>query len=523
MMIPALDRIDTLFAHNARALPDSTHLILPEGTRQTYAETYARALRVAGKLVNAGVRKGDRVMLLTGNARELAEMYIACGLAGAICVPVNLLSTSHELLKTSADCTPAAVMVQQALLGQISPDFLRQPLLLKIVSQGAAPGWISYDDLALTGTPLPAPVSAEPADPAVMIYSSGTTGKPKGILLSHVGLIENARKTLSVLHYQPTDIFMTLLPMFSSFGLSFDNLQAALAGAATVILPKFDPAAATRLIEKYQVSCLAGVPTMFTRMFDRSNLDKVDLSSLRLIDVGGGPVADRLKHELKSDFGIEVVESYGLSEISPVASVQIPHTAHKAGSCGPALPGIEVRVIDPQGKSLPPGAIGELVFRCNTFMIGYWNQPELTAQALRGGWLHSGDVGQVDESGEIKISDRIKDMIISSGNNIYPKEVENAISEHPAVQSVAVIGVPDEIRGENIHAFIVLRPGCEVTEAEVIEHCTRLIARYKVPRAVIFLDELPLTATGKIKRFELRDMARQDVAASKAAAGRPTL
>lgn len=508
-MTAALNRIDTLFAHNARTLPDDTHLILPDGSQQTYRETFCRAQRMANALVKAGVVKGDRVMLLTGNSVELVEMYIACSQAGAICVPVNLLSTGHELLKTSADCTPVVVMVQHALLDQILPEFLSQPLRLKIVSQGSATGWTSYDNLVRPDAPLANPVSDDPNDPGVMIYSSGTTGKPKGILLSQSALIENARMTLSVLRYRQSDIFLTLLPLFSSFGFSFDFLQAALAGATTVILPKFDPADAARLIEKNRVTCLTGVPTMYARIFDRANLAGIDISSLRFIDVGGGPVSDRLKLELKEQFGIEVVESYGLTEISPVASVQIPHIPQRAGSCGPALPGIEVRVVDGEGNDLEPGMIGELIFRCSTNMIGYWNQPELTAQTLHGGWLHSGDVGLVDETGEIQIRDRIKDMIVSSGNNVYPKEVENAISEHPAVQSVAVIGVPDEIRGENIHAFIVRRSGRQLTEKEVLDHCTRLISRYKVPRAVIFLDELPLTASGKIKRFELRELVRQ--------------
>jgi long-chain acyl-CoA synthetase len=510
-MTAALNRIDTLIAHNARTLPNDVHLILPDGVQQTWSDTYARTQRVAGALARAGVGKGDRVILLTGNSRELAEIYIACSLAGAICVPVNLLSTGHEFLKTSRDCTPAAVVVQHALLDRVLPEFLEQPLRLKIVTQGSMPGWVDYDDLACSGAPLSEPVSDDPNDPGVMIYSSGTTGKPKGILLSQFALIENARMTLSVLRYRQSDVFLTLLPLFSSFGFSWDFLQAALAGAKTVILPKFDPAVAARLIEKHRVTCLAGVPTMYARIFDRTNLAGIDLSSLRLIDVGGGPVSDRLKQELKEGFGIDVVESYGLSEISPVASVQIPRIEHRPGSCGPALPGVEVRVIDIGGKDVPPGTIGELIFRCNTLMVGYWGQPELTENTLRGGWLHSGDVGLVDESGEIQIRDRIKDMIVSSGNNVYPKEVENAISEHPAVQSVAVIGVPDEIRGENIHAFLVRRSSHQLTENEVIEHCTRLIARYKVPRAVIFLDELPLTASGKIKRFELREIARKQV------------
>jgi long-chain acyl-CoA synthetase len=225
------------------------------------------------------------------------------------------------------------------------------------------------------------------------------------------------------------------------------------------------------------------------------------------MDVGGGPVSDRLKEDLRNVHGIEIVESYGLSEISPVASVQVPFRPHKTGSCGPALPGVEVRVVDENERELPPGTPGELCFRCSTFMVGYWGKPEESARALRGGWLHSGDIGIVDEDGEIHIRDRLKDIIISSGYNIYPKEVENALCAHDAVQSAAVIGIPDEVRGETVHAFVVLKPGVQSTARELIEHCAGHIGRHKLPREVTFVGELPLTASGKIQRYRLREIA----------------
>lgn len=506
-MTATLNRVDALFAHNARTLANDTHLVLADGSEQTYGQTYARAQGVAAALGGACVRKGDRVMMLLGNCGEIVETYIACGIAGAVCVPMNSLSTSQELLKMAGDCTPAVAIVHASLLDRITPE-IEASLSLKIVVGGAQSGWANYEELAGSGAKMQ-PMSDVSDDPCVLIYSSGTTGKPKGILLSHWGAIENARMTLSVLRYQHSDIFITILPLFSSFGFSFDFLQAGLAGATTVILPKFDPRMAARLTEKYRVTCMAGVPTMYARIFDRSVVQGIDMTSMRLIDVGGGPVSDRLKQELKEDFGIEVVESYGLSEISPVASVQIPRGPRTQTSCGPPLPGVEVRVIDAGGRDVASGEVGELLFKCDTFMLGYWNQPTLTAETLRGGWLHSGDVGFVDELGEIHIRDRIKDMIVSNGNNVYPKEVEIAIAELPGVQSVAVIGVPDEIRGEDIHAFIVARPDRILTEAQVIEHCTRIIARFKVPRAVSFVEELPLTASGKIKRFVLRQLAKE--------------
>jgi long-chain acyl-CoA synthetase len=345
----------------------------------------------------------------------------------------------------------------------------------------------------------------------MMIYSSGTTGTPKGILLSHQGLVDNARMTSGVLGYRDTDRFITLLPSFSSFGFSFDFAQAALVGAATVILPQFSPERAIDLIDRYRVTCLAGVPTMFAKMFDPAMLGSSDVSSLRLIDVGGGPVAVRLKTDLRSVYGIETVESYGLTEISPVASVQAPGCGDEGASCGPPLPGIEVSVVNGAGKPVSVGEAGELLFRSKTTMVGYWGKPELTAETLRDGWLHTGDIGKVDTDGNIHILDRLKDVIVTNGFNVYPKEVENAICELDAVQSAAVVGVPHAIRGEDICAFVVPKPGAALTETDVVSHCQECVGKFKVPRLVVVLDQLPLTANGKIQRFELRRRAAEIV------------
>jgi len=508
-VVAPLNRIDLLFRHNASTLADSTHLILADGSRQSYGQTYERAARVAAALVAAGVAPGDRVMVLMGNSRELVEMYVACSLAAAICVPVNVLTTARELSDTAADCMPAAVFVQHALLDRV-PQLLRH-VRLNVVTQGQAPGWQAYDDLLAGTQPLTRAASADAEAAAVMIYSSGTTGKPKGILLRQRGVMENAHMTNLVLRYQASDTALAMLPLFSSFGFCFDFLMPAQAGARTVILPKFDPQHAIELIERHRVTLLAGVPTMYARLFEPNNLASRDYSSLRLMDVGGGPVSDRLKHDLREMNRIEIVESYGLSEISPVASVQVPFCKHTPGACGQPLPGIEVKVLGPGGQELPPGTPGEFCFRSSTFMIGYWNQPEATERTLRGGWLHSGDIGTVDEDGELSVRDRLKDIIVSSGYNVYPKEVENALCEHEAVQSAAVIGVPDEVRGENVHAFVVLKPDRRASAPELIAHCAALIGKHKLPRDVSFVDQLPLTASGKIQRFELRAMGPKGI------------
>lgn len=522
-MTTPIDRIDRLFAHNARTLSGRAHLILADGTQQSWLQTWERASAIAAALLKAGVNPGDRVLVLAGNSPELQEVYVACSIASAICVPVNTLTTARELLALAQDCTPVAAFVEETLFDRILPEFTAAIGGLKAVIGKARPGWGALADLMAESEAAQAhrwllapPVDTQGDGPGLMIYSSGTTGKPKGILLSQFGVVENARMTQSIARIQMDDVNLAMLPLFSSFGFCWDFLMPALAGATTVILPKFDPRAALEAVERHHVTVLVGVPTMFARIFDAPELGQTDISSLRLMDVGGGPVSDRLKHDLKHVHGIEIIESYGLTEISPVAAAQVPGDAHRAGSTGPALPGVEVKVIDETGKVLAPNEPGELCFRAPTLMIGYWNRPQQTAESLRDGWLHSGDIGIVDADGHIYIRDRLKDMIVTNGFNVYPKEVENVLAEHPAVQNVAVVGVPDEIRGEVIHGFVVLREGQSTTGEALIAHCATLIGKHKLPRYIHFTDNLPLTASGKIQRFALRDQARQ--AATKAVA-----
>ena len=502
--------VDAVFVRAAARDAAATHLVLPDGAAVGYGETLARARRLAGALAAAGIGPGDRVAAFMRTSRELYETYVACGLAGAVAVPVNGLNTARENRGLLADCTPAALLVEAAMRDRVPADSLPASLKLRLVTQGTASGWDGYDAALAAARAHAGPGRSRPDDAGLIIYSSGTTGHPKGIVLRQQGLVDNARMASGVLGYRADDRFLTILPTYSSFGYSFDFLQSALAGASTVLTPAFDAAAAVALIERHRVTCLAGVPTMFVRMAE--HMAGRDLRCLRLLDVGGGPVPEKLKQDLRATLGCETVESYGLTEISPVATVQVPSEPARPGSCGPPLPGVEARVVDEADRDVAPGEPGELIFRCGTLMLGYWNQPELTARTLRDGWLHSGDIGKIDEAGHLYILDRLKDMIVTSGNNVYPKEVENVIFEHPGVQSVAVVGLPDPVRGENVHAFVVPAPGARPTEAEILEHCRRNLARFKVPRSVAFIDELPLTGSGKIRRFKLRELARATAA-----------
>jgi long-chain acyl-CoA synthetase len=501
---PAPRTVDGVFTAAADRDGGAPHLILPDGAVVPYAESLARAGALAQVLRDAGVGPGDRVAAFMRNGRELPELYVACGLAGAIAVPINGLNSARENALLLADCTPAALVAEAALLERL-PLAAMPSARLRLVVRGEADGWDGYDAVLAGARGARPAAESRPGDAALILYSSGTTGAPKGIVLSHEGLVGNARMASGVLGYRRDDRFLTILPLYSSFGLGFDLLQAGLVGASTSILPVFDARAAVERIERDRVTCLAGVPTMFIRMTE--HLAGRDVSSLRLVDVGGGPVPEKLKQDWRTQFGIEMVESYGLTEISPVASAQRPGRPSRPGSCGPPLPGIEARVVDEHGRVLPHGEAGELTFRCGTLMVGYWNQPELTARTIRDGWLHSGDIGTIDEAGDLSILDRLKDIVITSGNNVYPKEVEAVIFDHPAVMAVAVAGVPDPVRGEQVHAFVVRAPGARASAEEILEHCRQSLALFKVPRGLTFVDELPLTASGKIRRFLLREMA----------------
>ena len=502
MKEPDVLTIPAVWRRIATTSGSNTHLVLPGGQEVTYAQTYLRARQLAKHFTDVGLGPGDRILSLLGNCRELYEFYIACGLVGAVAVPVNIMGTRREILALAADCSAKGVVARAELVGNVP-----EGLDVRVAVGGEPEGWHSYEGILEEPARDEAPVA--PNDPAIIIYSSGTTGLPKGIVLSHRGLVVNAQLASQALGYTSEDTLISVLPSYSSFGFSWDFLQLALVGMRLVLLPAFSPDEALDLIERYGVTSIAGVPTVFVRMFSEERTQGRRLESLRLLDVGGGPVPDLLKKRIRDRFGIEVVESYGLTEISPVATVERVGQPTPPGSCGPPLPGIEVRVVDGQGQDMPLGETGELLFRSETVMLGYLNNPRETATALRGGWLHTGDLGRVDEDGNVFIVDRIKELIVTSGYNVYPKEVESVLFSHPGVQSIAVVGLPDETRGENVHAFVVPQTGVAVTAEDLLAHAREHLSLYKVPRGITFVEELPLTASGKIRKFRLVEQAVQ--------------
>ncbi|HKS51253.1 MAG TPA: AMP-binding protein, partial [Pseudonocardiaceae bacterium] len=342
-------------------------------------------------------------------------------------------------------------------------------------------------------------------------YTGGTTGFPKGVMLSHANLITSALGALTTGTFGAGGRFLAAAPMFHMGGL-IPILSAFITGGTHVAVPRFDPVAVMRAIECHRVTDTVLIPIMIQLLVDHPQCAEHDLSSLQRLVYGGSPISvavlDRARKALpQTDFA----QLYGQTELSPTATILMPADHEESGpqpgrlrSGGQAAPHAEVRIVDPEGRELPRGQIGEVACRGGHVMLGYWGKPEQTAAALRNGWVHTGDAGWMDDDGYVYVSDRLKDMIVTGGENVYSTEVENAVSAHPAVANCAVVAVPDDLWGERVHAVVVRKPGAEVTGAEIRDHVKSLIAGYKAPRTVEFVDVLPATPTGKVLKRELR-------------------
>jgi long-chain acyl-CoA synthetase len=345
-----------------------------------------------------------------------------------------------------------------------------------------------------------------PADPAVIIYTSGTTGVPKGAVLSHFTLYMNADIPGRVVEFHDDDVVVVALPLFHIFGLSSILNTCVLLGGTMSLVPRFDAAAVLELIQRDQATIFEGVPTMFVALLQAAGEARYDLPSLRVAISGGAPIPAEIIDSFERRFGVTILEGYGLSETASTTTFNISAAERKIYSVGKPIWGVSVQIWDDQGRPRPPGPehVGEIVVRGPNVMTGYHNNPQATAAAFAGGWFHTGDLGYFDEDGFLFIVDRIKDLIIRGGYNVYPREVEEALYAHPAVAEAAVIGVPDATRGEEVHAIVATKAGQLVTEAELIDFVKQRIAPYKYPRTVEFRDSLPKGATGKILKKELR-------------------
>jgi long-chain acyl-CoA synthetase len=511
--------LSILLEDSARNHPERTAVVLGE-TRLTYAQVNAAANQVAGMLVARGIRPGDKVALSCPNLPYFPIVYYGILKAGAVVVPLNVLLKGREIGYHLNDSQARAYLCFQGTAdlpmgtegyaGFGQADGCEHFFL--ITADPAAPSPIEGAETmgqALAGQPpVFETVLAEETDPAVILYTSGTTGQAKGAELSHSNLILNALTCNRLFGSAPaTDSHLLVLPLFHSFG-STVNMNAGFATAATlVLLPRFDAAAAVKLLESENVTFFAGVPTMYWGLLNALS-DGVDVQriaeNMRVAVAGGSSLPVEIIHQVKQRFGVQILEGYGLSETSPVATFSDPRREPRPGSIGIPIWGVEVKLIDPEWNTIE-GAdeIGEIAIRGHNIMRGYYNRPEATAEVMRDGWFRSGDLGRRDKDGFYYIVDRAKDMIIRGGFNVYPREIEEVLMTHEAVSLAAVIGVPHEQHGEEIKAYVIRSDGATVTEDELIAWSREQMASYKYPRIVAFVDSLPMTATGKLLKRAL--------------------
>ena len=486
----------TILTYSAGAGADHVALKLDEA-EVTYGQLDAATALMAGLLAEKGVSAGDRVGIMLPNVPYFAVCYYGALRAGAVVVPMNVLLKRREVAFYLRDPEARLLLAwhgfaEDAVAG--AQDAGVDCILVK-------PG--EFEQLVAAARPAPEVLDADGSDTAVILYTSGTTGTPKGAELTHENLRRNCEIAGGLFSVGPETVTLGALPLFHSFGQTC-GLNATIAGGGTLtLIPRFDPGKALEIIQRDRVTVFEGVPTMYNAILHHPEAASFDTSTLSVCASGGAAMPVEVMHGFEQKFGCKVLEGYGLSETSPVASFNHPDRERKAGSIGTPVEGVEMKVVDEEGHDLPAGEVGEIVIRGHNVMKGYWNRPDATTEAIRNGWFHTGDMAKVDEDGYFFIVDRKKDLIIRGGYNVYPREIEEVLYEHPAVREVAVVGVPHRELGEEVGAAVALKDGAEATPDELREHVKAQVAAYKYPRQVWLVDELPKGPTGKILKREI--------------------
>jgi long-chain acyl-CoA synthetase len=475
---------------------DNIALKLDE-TEIPYAALEAASARVAGLLHLRGIGPGARVGIMLPNVPQFAVAYYGVLRAGAVVVPMNPLLKAREVEFYLADSEARLVFAWHEFAAAAEAG----ATAAGAEAVGVIPG--AFERVLSSMKPKPDVIDREGDDTAVILYTSGTTGRPKGAELTHANLGANVAVAVDLLGFDARSVVLGALPLFHAFGQVCGMNAAVAEGATLSLIPRFNASKALEIIERDRVTAFEGVPTMYAAMLNAPDGDTYDPSSLRVCVSGGAAMPVEVMRSFEQRFGCIVLEGYGLSETSPIASFNHRDRERKPGSIGTPVEGVEMKVVDDNGNEVPQGQAGEIVIRGHNIMKGYWKRPEATAEAIRDGWFHSGDIGRIDDDGYFYIVDRKKELIIRGGFNVYPREIEEVIYEHPAVREAAVIGIPHPELGEEVAAAIALKPGSTATEAEIRDHVKSNVAAYKYPRQVWFVDELPKGATGKILKREI--------------------
>jgi long-chain acyl-CoA synthetase len=462
-----------------------------------YAMLDQASARVAGLLRDRGVEPGDRVGIMLPNVPYFAIAYYGVLRAGGIVVPMNVLLKGREVAFYLKDPEAKLLFAWHGFAEAAEQG--AQEAGTELV--GVEPG--KFEELIGGVEPVSDVVERDGSDTAVILYTSGTTGTPKGAELTHDNLRKNVETTSGLFDFSESDVALGALPLFHSFGQTCALNTTVAGGGCLTLIPRFEPAKALEIIQRDKVTIFMGVPTMYGAMLHDAGADSADVSTLRLCVSGGSAMPGELLRAFEEQFDTMILEGYGLSETSPVASFNHPDRERKVGSIGTPIAGVEMKVVDDDGNEVAQGEVGEIVIKGHNVMKGYWRKDDATRESIKDGWFHTGDMAHVDADGYFFIVDRKKDMIIRGGYNVYPREIEEVLYEHPAVREAAVLGVPDDDLGEEVGAAVALKEGEDVDAETLSEHVKEQVAAYKYPRRIWFVDDLPKGPTGKILKREI--------------------
>ncbi|WP_020406804.1 long-chain-fatty-acid--CoA ligase [Hahella ganghwensis] len=509
----------TILDESAKNLPEKEAVVCGD-IRLTFAQLRDTTNQIANGLIAAGIQPGDRIALSCPNLHFFPLAYFGIVKAGAVVVPLNILLSSQEIAYHLADSEAKGFICfegsQELPFGPRGWEaFNNSPHCQHfwLIDSGAAlvsDTTVEHFSGLLENPATTTDVATQADDTVVVLYTSGTTGKPKGAELTHANIFLNVVQFARLSHAQTEDNQLVVLPLFHTFGQTVQMCGSLYNGNKMVLIPRFEPQAVVDAMLKEKITVFCGVPTMYWALLHNVDIseDQVEQirSTLRLCGAGGSSLPLEIIKGFEAKFHVPILEGYGLSETSPVASFNLLDKPRKPGSVGMPIWGVDIRIVDTENQELPRGEKGEIIIRGHNVMKGYLNRPDATAEAIRNGWFHSGDIGYMDEEGYIFIVDRVKDMIIRGGYNVYPRELEETILEHPAISLAAVVGIPDDQYGEEVKAFVILNEGSNLTDEELISWCKERMAAFKYPRLVEIRESLPMTATGKILKRELKNL-----------------
>lgn len=484
----------------ATFLPEKTAIIF-EDLSYTYSQLHLKVNQLASGLEQFGIKKGDRIALFMPNIPEFIMIYFAAQKLGAIVVSLNVLLVKNEVQYILRDCGARIIFAGKDQIEQVPIDEVEclEQLILVEGDENDIRHLNRFLDKSVDTFKA---LEMESDEPAAILYTSGTTGFPKGATLSHRNVLANSTATIYHTEIKEKDILHLFLPLFHCFGQNFIMNSSVKKGATIVMHKRFEPEPVVKAVKKHKVTMFFAVPTIYIYLLNMKDED-LDLSSIRYFFTAAAAMPREVADSWHAKYNMPIHDGYGLTECSPFSCYNHDFK-HKPGSIGHPVINCEMKIIDEFGNPVGPGEWGEICIKGPNVMKGYWNKPEATAKTIIDGWLLTGDVGTQDEDGDYFIVDRVKDMINSAGNNIYPTEIENHLYEHPSIREVAVFGIPDDIKGEAVKAAIVLHPGEKLNSEDIIAFCRTKMAKYKVPQNIQFVNELPKSPTGKVLKRVLR-------------------